>query len=108
MQYYGNTLVRSHQTRVFYYLFDTQLDVQHLQEFTLMNMDGQTNLLPHPNLHIALEQIPGDNKVLDLIRAFVDTGDAEVAVPAFDGHFAGVAHAAVNLHDAVDDAIGHV
>src|SRR5579884_1015647 len=65
-------------------------------------------LIPLPDLHIPLEQIPRDDEVLDFVCAFVDAGDAEVAVPAFDGHFAGVAHAAVDLHDAVYHAVGHV
>src|SRR5437763_8815899 len=46
--------------------------------------------------------------MLDLVGALIDAGHAQVAVPAFDGHLAGVAHATVNLHDAVNDAIGHV
>jgi hypothetical protein len=46
--------------------------------------------------------------VLDFVGAFVDAGDAQVAVSASDGHFSGVAHAAVDLHDAVDHAVGHV
>src|SRR5579863_789946 len=46
--------------------------------------------------------------MLDLIRTFVDAGDAQVAVPTFNGHLTGVAHAAVYLHDAVNDAVGHV
>src|SRR5258708_17514487 len=46
--------------------------------------------------------------MLDFVSALVDARYTQVAVPAFNRHFAGVAHAAVNLHYAVYDAIGHI
>src|SRR5260221_312058 len=45
--------------------------------------------------------------MLDFVCTFVDAGYAQVAVPAFDGHFASVAHTTVDLHDTIYDAVGH-
>src|SRR6266849_5764772 len=53
-------------------------------------------------------QNPGrDNQALDFAGAFVDFGDAGVAVVALDGILAAVAIAAVNLDGFVRDARGH-
>src|SRR5713101_796831 len=53
-------------------------------------------------------QNPGRNdEALDFAGAFVDFGDAGVAVVAFDGIFAAVAVAAVDLDGFVRDARGH-
>src|SRR6202041_1624942 len=49
----------------------------------------------------------GNDQALDFAGAFVDFGDAGVAVVALDGVFAGVAVAAVNLDGFVGDAGGH-
>src|SRR5260370_29682492 len=65
-------------------------------------------LLPRPNFHVSLEQIACNDEMLDFVSALVDTRHAQVAVPAFNRHFAGVAHASVNLHYTVYDAIVHV
>jgi hypothetical protein len=50
----------------------------------------------------------GDDETLDFGGAFVDFGDAGVAVVAFDGVFAGVAVAAVDLDGFVRGAGGHL
>src|SRR5260370_21102075 len=65
-------------------------------------------LLPRPNFHVSFEQIACNDEMLDFVSALVDARYTQVAVPAFNRHFAGVAHAAVNLHYAVYDAIGHI
>src|SRR5581483_299069 len=66
------------------------------------------NLIPLAQLDEAFEQGAGDDEMLNFVGTFVDSGHAQVAVPAFDGHLAGVAHAAVHLHHAVNDAVSHV
>src|SRR6266566_6959600 len=65
-------------------------------------------LLPRPYFHIPLEQITGDDEMLDLVGSLVDTRYTQVAIPAFDRHFTSVAHTAVNLHHTINDTIGHV
>ncbi len=65
-------------------------------------------LVPDAELDVLFKEGTGDDEVLDFVGALVDAGDAQVAVPALDRHFAGVAHAAVNLHDAINDAVCHV
>src|SRR5436309_663884 len=65
-------------------------------------------LLPRPNLDISLEQSTCNNKMLDLVSSLIDACDTQVAVPAFNGHFAGVAHAALDLHDTVNDSVCHI
>src|SRR5271168_718286 len=53
-------------------------------------------------------QNPGrDYQALDFAGAFVDFGDARVAVVTLDGIFAAVAVAAVDLDGFVGDARGH-
>ena len=49
----------------------------------------------------------GDYQALNFAGAFVNLGDAGVAIGAFDGIFAAVAVAAVNLDGFVGDARGH-
>src|SRR5882672_4266258 len=53
----------------------------------------------------ALEHVARDHDALDLARALVDARDAGVAVQLLDHVFGGVAHAAVDLHRAVDDPV---
>src|SRR5579863_3583355 len=49
----------------------------------------------------------GDDQTLDFAGAFVDFGDAGVAVGAFDGIFAAVTVSAVDLNGLVRHAGGH-
>ena len=56
---------------------------------------------------LRLQEPGGDDEALDFAGAFVDFGDAGVAVVALDGIFAGVAVAAVDLDGFVGDAGGH-
>src|SRR6267378_1458011 len=49
-----------------------------------------------------------DDQTLDFTGAFIDLGDARVAVVALDGILAAVAVAAVNLNGFVRDARGHL
>src|ERR1700676_2349729 len=58
-------------------------------------------------LQYGLEYPGGDDQALNLAGAFVYLGDARIAVHAFDGIFAAVAIAAVNLHRFVGGARGH-
>src|SRR5258708_19355960 len=46
--------------------------------------------------------------MLDFVSALVDARYTQVAVPAFNRHFAGVAHAAVNMYWCVEDGIGDI
>src|SRR6266568_9105537 len=46
--------------------------------------------------------------MLDFVGSLVDARHTEVAIPTLDGHLAGVAHTVVNLHDAINDTIGHI
>src|SRR5256885_3632294 len=55
----------------------------------------------------SFEEPGGNDEALDFASAFVDFGDAGVAVVAFDGIFATVAVATVNLNGFVRDAGGH-
>src|SRR5271155_3916015 len=58
-------------------------------------------------LILGFEEPGGDDEALDFGGAFVDFGDARVAVVALDGIFAAVAVAAVDLDGFVGDAGGH-
>src|SRR5260370_23831289 len=93
------------RTRVLFMYVDTQ---NHLYWLPMVDTSEQSNLLPGAYLHVALEQVAGEDEMLDLIRAFVDARYTQVAVPAFERHLAGIAHAALNLQHAVNDTIGHV
>jgi hypothetical protein len=55
---------------------------------------------------VAPEQVAGDRAALDLVGPLEDAQQPDVAVEALDRQFAGVAHAAVDLHDPVDDLVG--
>ena len=61
--------------------------------------------LPHSIL--GTKDPGGDDQALDFAGALVDFGDAGVAVVAFDGIFAAVAVAAMDLDGFVGDARGH-
>jgi hypothetical protein len=52
----------------FMFQFDSQT---HLQEFTSMYFSAHSTLLPRSNLHKALEEVAGDDEVLDLARQFM-------------------------------------
>src|ERR1700679_2269950 len=58
-------------------------------------------------LSIRFQDPGGDDQALNLAGALVDFGDAGVAIIAFDGIFAAVTVAAVNLNRLVCDARGH-
>src|SRR5580704_11089980 len=57
---------------------------------------------------VALQDPSGDDQALDLAGAFVNFGDARIAVGAFDWVFAAVAVAAMNLNRFMRDARGHL
>jgi hypothetical protein len=59
------------------------------------------------SLPLGFQNPGGDDEALDFGGAFVDFGDAGVAVVALDGIFAAVAIAAVDLDGFVGDAGGH-
>src|SRR5271168_1758597 len=59
------------------------------------------------NVSSRFEDPAGDYQALDFAGAFVDFGDAGVAVVALDGIFAAVTVAAVDLDGFVCDARGH-
>jgi hypothetical protein len=49
-------------------VLDSQFDSQNrLLWLTLVNISEQSILLPRAQLHIPLEQIPGDDEMLDLV-----------------------------------------
>src|SRR2546421_12357336 len=73
----------------------------------MVDISEQSSLLPRPNLHVSLEQIPRDDEVLNLVRPLVDARHTQIAVPALNRHLAGVAHAAVYLHHAINYAVRH-
>src|ERR1700734_1270729 len=56
---------------------------------------------------IRFEDPGGDDQALNLAGALVDFGDAGVAIIPFDGIFAAVTVATVNLNRFVCDARGH-
>src|SRR5690242_17010924 len=57
--------------------------------------------------HIPFNEVAGDDITLNLICSLEDTIQTHQAIPAFDWQFLGVAHTTVNLHDAINDTIGH-
>src|SRR5690348_6931704 len=63
---------------------------------------------PLANLDVPFEEIARDDETLNLVGAVEDTEDAHLAIPAFDGQLAGVAHAAVYLKHAVHDTVRHI
>src|ERR1700739_4054566 len=54
------------------------------------------------------QQVSSDYQALNLAGAFVDREDAGVAMHARDIAFARIAHAAMNLHGLIGDAIGRL
>ena len=47
---------------------DSQFDSQyHLLLFTLADISGRSTLLPSAYLHVALEEVTGDDEMLDII-----------------------------------------
>ena len=38
--------------------------------FTLVDVDGQFRLVPRSHLHIPLEQIPGDDEMLNIVFGY--------------------------------------
>src|SRR5579859_1947889 len=76
-----------------------------LGRMTLLQSPERTVILGRMTLR--LQGPGGDDEALDFGGAFVDFGDAGVAVVALDGIFAGVAVAAVDLDSFVGDAGGH-
>src|ERR1700719_4429843 len=63
-------------------------------------------ILRHVLRHV-LEHPGGDDQTLNLAGTLVYLGDARTTVHAFDGIFAAVAIAVVNLHRFVGDSCGH-
>ena len=55
---------------------------------------------------ILLQQLAGDDELLDFGGAFVDAQGADVAIETLDDRAAYQAGAAVNLNGAVDDSAG--
>src|SRR5581483_10424058 len=51
----------------------------------------------------AAQDLAGDHHALDLARALADPADAHFAIPALERQVLGHAHAAMDLHGAVDD-----
>src|SRR5579872_3178323 len=60
------------------------------------------------DLYVAFEEIACDDEALNLVGAVEDAEDTHLAIPALDGQLFGVAHAAVDLEDAVHHFVGHV
>src|ERR1700756_1317191 len=56
----------------------------------------------------SVQQLAGDDQLLDLARSLVQTEETRVAVEALDGDFLHVAGTAVDLHAAVGDAVDHL
>src|SRR5579864_3110127 len=73
---------------------------------TLMRLSGAgffiTTRLP------CAQQVSSDDEALNFAGAFVNRENAGVAIHALDVAFARIAHAAMNLHGLVGDAIGHL
>src|ERR1700739_2218601 len=73
---------------------------------TLMSPLG-TGFFTAPRLPCA-QQVSSDDQALNFAGAFVDREDARVAVHALDVTFTRIAHAAMNLHSLIGDAIGRL
>src|SRR5579884_2145299 len=60
------------------------------------------------NFDMTAQQVARNDVALNLIGALKDTPQAHFTVPSFNGKFFGIAHAAVNLQNAVNHMVDHV